>query len=461
MVAMRLAIGALHSLQESSRFTIHLSTGLVLVLFKLSHLRDKRTDAAGSLTNSDGTHDYFCMNQECPHAGGPMEDSELKYDMEDDTWIASCPWHSYDFNVKTGDSSFGMKTCTYPVMIQNGTVFIDYDVPQGASASDILVLQVLPVSEMFKLSSMVEALPDQVEPDNTKVRPNTTTHLSFLKEGASITSWCTYILNTPNPSHKIELTHHFYNLLDKSPDMPVGASIPPSTPPRTALKTIASSKMPKLGRAGTLKSRIAILHSLANIEQWAIDLALDICARFSSFRTSTGVPLPRQFFVDWIKVANDEAKHFSLLRERLESLGSYFGELPVHHGLWDSAEITAHDLRARISIIALVHEARGLDVNPATIKKFEVGGDQESVESQRIIHNDEVTHVTTGHRWLCWICGEEGTDPVVVFRENVKKYFMGAVKGPFNVKDRQEAGLDAGYYLNLEGRPKNVLVAGG
>jgi uncharacterized ferritin-like protein (DUF455 family) len=212
--------------------------------------------------------------------------------------------------------------------------------------------------------------------------------------------------------------------------------------------------MQKPGRGGTLKSRIAMLHALANIELWAIDLAIDICVRFAAFQTTPASPesarqLPRTFFHDWLKVANDEAKHFSLLRTRLEEMGSYFGALPVHHGLWESATKTGHDLRARISIIALVHEARGLDVNPMTIAKFRTARDDESVQALEVIHNDEITHVTTGHRWLTWICQEEQTDPVEVFRSNVRKYFIGGLKEPFNRDARAMAGLDGRYYDDL------------
>ncbi|KAJ3417619.1 hypothetical protein HDV05_000076 [Chytridiales sp. JEL 0842] len=111
------------------------------------------------------------------------------------------------------------------------------------------------------------------------------------------------------------------------------------------------------------ESRIAILHSLANIEQWAIDLAFDIIARFSSFTTSTHQPLPRAFFTDFLKVATDEAKH------RLSALNTSFGDLQVHGALWDSATATMHSLPARLAIVYMVHEARGLDVNLGTIEK--------------------------------------------------------------------------------------------
>jgi uncharacterized ferritin-like protein (DUF455 family) len=276
----------------------------------------------------------------------------------------------------------------------------------------------------------------------------------YLSNDATLCDWAVHILSTANPEHKIELTTHLYNIFTSregtsSPmDIGRGTVTAPDQPPRENMVEVKPGAMPKTGKGGSQKSRIAMLHALANIELWAIDLAIDICVRFSTFKTTEESPheLPRAYFHDWLKVASDEAKHFSLLRTRIEEMGSHFGELPVHHGLWQSATETAHDLRSRISIIALVHEARGLDVNPMTIQKFRNAGDQESVEALEVIHNDEITHVTTGHRWLTWICAQEGTDPVQVFRDNVSKHFRGSIQGPFNEEARLQAGMDRRYY---------------
>jgi uncharacterized ferritin-like protein (DUF455 family) len=290
---------------------------------------------------------------------------------------------------------------------------------------------------------------------------------------ATLCDWCSVILNCPDPERKIELTTQLFAAFaqgEQTNPMKLGAGTvyPPQVPPRDGLTETEPWNMPKAGRGGTLKSRITMLHALANIEQWAIDLAIDICIRFATFQTEAedagmSQPLPRTFFYDWLKVANDEAKHFSLLRSRLEELGSHFGALPVHHGLWESAQMTAHDLRARICVIALVHEARGLDVNPMTIEKFRNAGDSESVDVLNIIHSDEITHVATGHRWLTWICGQEGKDPIQTFRTNVRKYFKGALKGPFNVGARAQAGMQDAYYGNLEGfgSSEAQIIAGG
>jgi uncharacterized ferritin-like protein (DUF455 family) len=125
--------------------------------------------------------------------------------------------------------------------------------------------------------------------------------------------------------------------------------------------------------------------------------------------------------------------------------------MPVHASLWESAITTSTSFRARLAIIHLVHEARGLDVNPGTIERFRRAGDKESVAALEIIHADEVTHVTSGHRWFTWICEKDGVDPVSAFREDVRKGWRGEVKGPFNVEDREKAGMTSEFYRDLRG----------
>ncbi|KAL3471093.1 hypothetical protein BJX99DRAFT_33238 [Aspergillus californicus] len=437
-----LSLGSLSDLTHT-RYVIHLSDGKRLVLFRLPSI-----DTPGrvkSRNESSGGWSYYAMEAECPHAGGPMEDAMV--DIEDSAYIVSCPWHAYDFNVETGESSVGIKACTFPVDVQGDVATFTYPM-DGVSVSKLE-----PVSETIKLKSPCEttAEPAAAEPQQTQ----------YLDEDATLCDWCAHILNTSNAEHKIELTAHLFSVFaakeTTTSPMAIIGSTPvslPTEPPREKLEEVRPGAMQKPGRGGTLKSRIAMLHALANIELWAIDLAIDICVRFAEFQTSpeaseSARQLPRTFFYDWLKVANDEAKHFTLLRTRLEEMGSHFGALPVHHGLWESATKTGHDLRARISIIALVHEARGLDVNPMTIAKFRAARDDESVQVLEVIHNDEITHVTTGHRWLTWICQEEKTNPVEVFRSNVRKYFRGGLKAPFNRDDRALAGLDGAYYDNL------------
>jgi uncharacterized ferritin-like protein (DUF455 family) len=167
----------------------------------------------------------------------------------------------------------------------------------------------------------------------------------------------------------------------------------------------------------------------------------------------TNPDLPPAFFSDFAKMALDESKHFSLLTSRLAatSPSTPYGTLPVHASLWDSAVTTSDSLRARLAIIHLVHEARGLDVNPGTIERFRRAGDKESVATLEVIHADEVTHVTSGHRWFTWICERDGLDPVNTFREEVRKGWRGEIKGPFNEEDRARAGMTKDFYEDLRG----------
>lgn len=125
--------------------------------------------------------------------------------------------------------------------------------------------------------------------------------------------------------------------------------------------------------------------------------------------------------------------------------------MPVHTSLWDSATATSDSLRSRLAIIHLVHEARGLDVNPGTIEQFKRRGDKDSVAVLEIIHADEVTHVTSGHRWFTWMCEKDGLEPVSAFREEVKKGWRGEIKGPFNDEDRARAGMTREFYEDLRG----------
>uniref|UniRef100_A0A1D1YBY7 Uncharacterized protein HI_0077 n=1 Tax=Anthurium amnicola TaxID=1678845 RepID=A0A1D1YBY7_9ARAE len=130
----------------------------------------------------------------------------------------------------------------------------------------------------------------------------------------------------------------------------------PERPARlSGVKLVPSHLMPKLGKGGSLHSRQAILHSLVHTESWAIDLSWDIIARFGKQES-----MPLDFFTDFVRVAQDEGRHFTLLAARLRELGSYYGAFPAHDGLWDSAMKTSTDLLARLAIEHCVHEVEGL-----------------------------------------------------------------------------------------------------
>jgi uncharacterized ferritin-like protein (DUF455 family) len=203
--------------------------------------------------------------------------------------------------------------------------------------------------------------------------------------------------------------------------------------------------MPRRRNFGSFAGRIALLHALAHIELNAIDLAWDIIARFAA------AEMPREFFNDWVDVAAEEAEHFALLNDRLRVLGSAYGELPAHDGLWEAAATTAHDLLVRLAIVPLVLEARGLDVTPEMILRLERAGDLASAAMLRRIYEDEIGHVAAGARWFERLCRQRGLNPEAAFHDNLRRYFTGALKPPFNREARDVAGLPAAYYKPLAG----------
>jgi uncharacterized ferritin-like protein (DUF455 family) len=221
----------------------------------------------------------------------------------------------------------------------------------------------------------------------------------------------------------------------------VGVAVPPLRPSRPARPLLYPPReMKKRRNFGSEAGRIALIHALAHIELNAIDLGWDIICRFCR------EALPRGFFDDWVGVAAEEAEHFLLLDSRLRALGSEYGALPAHDGLWEAATSTAHDLLARLAIVPLVLEARGLDVTPEMMRRLRRVGDSDSTALLERIYADEIGHVAVGARWFEHLCREHGLDPVATFHDRVGKYFTGALKPPFNREARTAAGLPAAYY---------------
>lgn len=211
----------------------------------------------------------------------------------------------------------------------------------------------------------------------------------------------------------------------------------PAWPDRPEL--LAPTQMPRRRRGGSLRGRIAMLHALAHIECVAIDLAVDLIGRF-------GGEFPRAFVDDWMGVAADEAMHFALIDRRLRALGSHYGALPAHAGLWEAASATADDALARLAIVPMVLEARGLDVTPAMIERFRAVDDEASAKILERIYVDEVRHVAAGTRWFRWMCDERGFSDVEMWQRLVKARFRGQLKPPFNDSARHDAGLTQEFY---------------
>jgi len=261
------------------------------------------------------------------------------------------------------------------------------------------------------------------------------------------------VLSTGAPAQKAEKTRAYMQDWQAGRISKIGQVSLPDRPARPEKpELLPPTEMPKRGKAGSLRSKIALLHALAHIELNAIDLAWDVMARFAPYAWDNepgGFTLPKEFFDDWIKVADDEAKHHMMLEHRLNDLGAAYGDLPAHDGLWEASEKTAHDLPARLAIVPMVLEARGLDVTPNLIEAMKKQGDEETAGIFKIIHDEEITHVRAGTVWFESWCDYHGHDVEVYWQELVRTYFNGKLKPPFNHPSREEAGMIRDWYEPL------------
>lgn len=253
------------------------------------------------------------------------------------------------------------------------------------------------------------------------------------------------VLNTADAIEKARLSQQHAQAWREGRLTWAFGALPPERPARPEYpQLLRANQMPKRGKAGSLSSRINLLHALAHIELNAIDLAWDLIARF-------GMKLPRQFSHDWVKVADEESLHFLLISDRLMELGSHYGALPAHDGLWEAAQVTSHDLLARLAVVPMVLEARGLDVTPQTIERLEKADDRKSAEILGRIYRDEIGHVAAGNKWFRYQCELAGVEPAPAFQDAVRRYFRGELKPPFNDSARLEAGLSPEFYHPLAG----------
>jgi len=223
----------------------------------------------------------------------------------------------------------------------------------------------------------------------------------------------------------------------------IGRAVPPRRPARPERPELLDPRAMPKRKPGSPQGRIALLHAVAHIELNAVDLHWDVIARFAD------VPMPLGFYDDWVKAADEESKHFNLVSDCLEALGSHYGALPAHAGMWRAAEDTAEDFMGRLAVVPMVLEARGLDVTPGMIGIFRKAGDTGAVAALETIYAEEVSHVAYGSKWFHFLCGRHDLDPKEAFHGLVRRYFRGALKPPFNEEKRAEAGLPPDFYWPL------------
>lgn len=213
----------------------------------------------------------------------------------------------------------------------------------------------------------------------------------------------------------------------------------PGRPPRPVLVSPRDLHQRGLDRP---EGRAALVHAVAHIEFNAINLAWDAAQRFAD--------MPQEFAADWARVADDEARHFTLLRERLRALGHDYGDFPAHDGLWQMAAATADDVLARMALVPRVLEARGLDVTPAMIRRLQAAGDAETAACLEVILREEVAHVAIGSRWFRWLCTQRALPPRETYFRLLAERMGSRIRCPLNRPARLAAGFDEAELERLE-----------
>jgi len=226
-------------------------------------------------------------------------------------------------------------------------------------------------------------------------------------------------------------------------DAAAALTAPASLPGRPARPLLVPPLEVKPRSMRTVEGRAALIHALAHIEFNAINLALDALWRFAG--------MPPDYYADWLRVAAEEALHFSLLRDHLRTLGFDYGDFSAHNSLWDMAEKTAGDPLARIALVPRTLEARGLDASPPMRAKLAQAGDLAAAAILDVILRDEIGHVAIGNRWFGWLCRQRGLDPLVAYAELARRHRAPQPRGPFNLEARRAAGFSEQELQALQG----------
>ena len=215
--------------------------------------------------------------------------------------------------------------------------------------------------------------------------------------------------------------------LDRSIPEPTGLPGQPS-----ALQLVHATTL-KMQPLHTPQGRGILLHALAHIELNAVNLALDAVWRFPN--------MPLAFYQQWLAVARDEAYHYRMLARRMAAVGVVYADHPAHNSLWDMAHKTAGSVLARMALVPRLHEARGLDAAPAVRQKLIGCGDSASAAVVAVILRDEVGHVAVGNHWYRTLCQLQGLEPLSHYAALCKAYGAPALRPPFNLEARREAGF--------------------
>jgi len=209
---------------------------------------------------------------------------------------------------------------------------------------------------------------------------------------------------------------------------------PPLRPGRPLKPRLVHPRQVPDRGVGSELGRAALLHAIAHIEFNAIDLALDAIWRFPA--------QPASWVIDWMNVALDEARHFTMLQSELRRRGYEYGDFEAHDGLWEMALRTRDDVLVRVALVPRLLEARGLDVTPRIIERLRGAGDLRAIAILEVILREEVAHVAIGNAWFHRLCEARGLDARIAWDALAQAQAVSPPVPPFNRVARLKAGFE-------------------
>lgn len=242
-------------------------------------------------------------------------------------------------------------------------------------------------------------------------------------------------LQISDPTKKVAMTRGLWDLCQQGGTIDAHAQFDPPAelPGRPARPLLVPPAQVPRRSPFTRDGRAALLHAVAHIEFNAINLALDAVWRFAD--------LPTSYYVDWLRVAAEEAHHFELLTVHLNSLDCHYGDFDAHDGLWTMVIKTSRDVTARMALVPRTLEARGLDATPPMQHRLSRAGDLRAVEILDVILRDEIGHVAIGNHWYGWLCERQGLEPVAHYRHLAQLHGAPRLRQPLNLSARRRAGF--------------------
>ncbi|MGE4456458.1 MAG: ferritin-like domain-containing protein [Arcobacteraceae bacterium] len=202
-------------------------------------------------------------------------------------------------------------------------------------------------------------------------------------------------------------------------------------------KIVLPKEQKKRKYLDTIEGKKHLLHTITHIEYSAIDLALDACYRFRN--------MPFEFYQDWLEVADDEVRHFTMLRSLMDELGVKYGDFGVHTNLFEAMKKTPV-LLDRMAVVPRYLEANGLEQNPKIMQRLRSNPDefnQKIIKALEIILDEEIDHVRKGDKWFKFECDRQGLDYQKTYLNILEKHYPKSTQNPkeLNFEARKKAGF--------------------